>query len=472
MSDPFSIASGSAGLVSLGLTLCKGLAEYISAVKGHGEDVRHVEQKLNNLQMFLGIIETTLQDLTRSQGIHLPIDAIKVIETVLDQSKDGMTRLRGYLEECSGDGSSNLLRVRKKAVFYFRKGTLKDFEETLDGILDLFSPSLTLLSLRLSSSNHQQIVGLMSSSTTQLLDLQASTTSIRDRLSDASKTINTLSERFTAAQETWQLTARQVQEIAMALQSLFPKLLSFFVVVLIPLLRGFFLIVSRALQDIPRSILSLSTDNIQFEDMLGRSFSLQFSLVCEWRVFEAFLTTRLENTPGEASVASGRYHLLHGSNNMVLPKSRRGWANSIFPGAKVVMSLQVDDYIPEQCPKCDSKLSRGNIGTVIKCATTGCWTAFEEDRILFSKGHREYGQSRYSDLSKSFTGFRAQDSKPFTRVHFHTHSIVDMGESNITELIPQGHDDTSNGGYCQKCWDIAMANAGVPLDEAVCGESK
>ncbi|RSL80788.1 hypothetical protein CEP52_017324 [Fusarium oligoseptatum] len=331
MSDPFSIASGSAGLVSLGLTLCKGLAEYISAIKGHGEDVRHVEQKLNNLQMVLGIIETTLKGLTSSQGSNPPIDAIKVIETVLGQSKDGMARLRGYLEECSGDGSSNLLTARKKAVFYFRRGTLKELEGMLDGILDLFGPSLTLLSLRLSSSNYQQIVGHMSSSTTQLLELRSSTTSIVSRLSDASKTIDTLSENFTTAQESWQLTARQVQEInwtsrekAMDLRNLFPNLLSFFVVVTIPLLHGFFLIMSRALQDIPRSILSLSTDNIQFEDMLGRSFSLQFSLVCEWQVFEAFLITRLENTPGEDSVTSGRYHLLHGSNNMVLPKSRQG----------------------------------------------------------------------------------------------------------------------------------------------------
>ncbi|RSL52665.1 hypothetical protein CEP54_010776 [Fusarium duplospermum] len=439
MSDPFSIATGSAGLVSLGLTLCKGLAEYISAVKSHGEDVRSLEKKLNTLQMFLGAIETTLKDLTRSQVTHPPIDAIKVIETVLGQSKDGMTRLRGYLEECSGDGSSNLLRVRKKAVFYFRKGALKELEEMLDGILGLFGPSLTLLSLRLSSSNYQQIVGHVSSSTTQLLDLQSSATSIEDRLSDASKTINTLSENFTTAQETWQLTARQ----ATALQSLPPKLLSFFVVVMIPLLRGFFLIMSHAFQDIPRSILSLSTDNIQFEDMLGRTFSLQFSLVCEWQVFEAFLITRLENTPGEASVASGRYYLLHGSNNMVLPKSRKGWANSIFPGDRVVMSFQADGGIPERCPRCDTKLDRGDFETMIKCTTIKCWTAFKGTTNNTTKVHREYAQFRVSDILEILNPFRKADLKPFMRVHFPTYIHMDISESDVEAILERDHEDTT-----------------------------
>ncbi|RSM10349.1 hypothetical protein CDV31_007225 [Fusarium ambrosium] len=441
MSDPFSIASGSAGLVSLGLTLCKGLAEYISSIKGHGGDVRHVEQKLNNLQMFLGIIETTLKDLSRSQGIRPPIDAIKVIETVLGQSKDGMARLRGYLEECSGDGSSNLLTARKKAVFYFRRGTLKELEGMLDGILDLFSPSLTLLSLRLSSSNYQQIAGHMLSSNTQLLELRSSTTSIKNRLSDASKTIDTLSENFTTAQESWQLTARQVQEIAMDLRNLFPNLLSFLVVVTIPLLHGFFLIMSRALQDIPRSILSLSTDNIQFEDMLGRSFSLQFSLACEWQVFEAFLITRLENTPGEDSVTSGRYHLLHGSNNMVLPKSRQGWANSIFPGAKVLMSLQVHNRIPRLCPKCGSKLIHENRGLVIKCATIGCWTAFEEFRRIAWEVYREHSPVNFLNVTGSYTGFQTMDLRPFTRVHFITDFPKEMGERLTKKMLQQGHDD-------------------------------
>lgn len=104
MSDPFSIASGSAGLVSLGLTLCKGLAEYISAVKSHGEDVRNLERKLNTLQMFLQAVDVTLKDLVNSQGTHPPDDVINLMETALGYSKDGMARLKGYLEKCSGEG--------------------------------------------------------------------------------------------------------------------------------------------------------------------------------------------------------------------------------------------------------------------------------------------------------------------------------------------------------------------------------
>lgn len=102
MSDPLSIASGSAGLVSLGLTLCKGLTEYILAVRSHGEDVRNLEAKLNTLQMCLAAVDATMKELPHLQGRRLPGDVVNVVEASLDQSKDGMVRLAEFMEECSG----------------------------------------------------------------------------------------------------------------------------------------------------------------------------------------------------------------------------------------------------------------------------------------------------------------------------------------------------------------------------------
>lgn len=87
----------------------------------------------------------------------------------------------------------------------------------------------------------------MSSFTTQLQGLQSSVAGIEDRLSDTSKTITVLSENLLTVQESWRVTTKRVQEMvspinkrekyanrqkAMALQSLLPKLLSFFVVII------------------------------------------------------------------------------------------------------------------------------------------------------------------------------------------------------------------------------------------------
>ncbi|KAI8714855.1 Helo-like-N domain-containing protein [Fusarium sp. LHS14.1] len=433
MSDPFSIASGSAGLVSLGLTLCKGLSEYISAVRSHGEDVRNLERKLNTIEMFLQAVDAALKDLNQYKGLIRPTMSSGLWKlhwaTPMMGWRDSKGIWRNAQERVSrtsltsspATGPSNLRSVGKTALYYFRKGTLKELEQIIDGFQDPLGHSLDLLTARLLTSqshNYQRITIDMSSFATQLQGLQSSVTRIEDRLSDTSKTITALSENLSTVQENWQLTTKRVQEMAMSLQSLLPKLLSFFVVIVIPLLHGFFLSMGGAFQDIQRSILSLSTDTILFEDMLGRPFRLQFSLVSEWRVFEAFLTARFEDIPGEASVTSGRYHLLLGSNNMVLPKSRKGWANSISPGAKVFMSLQVDIYIPKRCPRCDTALNIGESRAEIKCTTSGCWTAFQEARDSNSKIRQEDAQTYPSDVAENLDDSKAVELKLFSRVHF------------------------------------------------------
>lgn len=87
----------------------------------------------------------------------------------------------------------------------------------------------------------------MSSLTTQLQGLQSSVAGIEDRLSDTSKTITALSENLSTVQESWRATTKRVQEMVspistrendanqqktIAFQRLIPKLLSFFVVIM------------------------------------------------------------------------------------------------------------------------------------------------------------------------------------------------------------------------------------------------
>ncbi|EXK81791.1 hypothetical protein FOQG_13863 [Fusarium oxysporum f. sp. raphani 54005] len=59
MADPLSIASGVAGLVSLGLTLCNGLHNYLSAVKDRYSDIEAATQGLALLQSNICIIQSS-----------------------------------------------------------------------------------------------------------------------------------------------------------------------------------------------------------------------------------------------------------------------------------------------------------------------------------------------------------------------------------------------------------------------------
>ncbi|KAF4499933.1 pyruvate decarboxylase [Fusarium agapanthi] len=59
MADPLSIASGVAGLVSLGLTLCGGLHNHFNAVKDRHRDIETASQTLNLLQSNIFIIQSS-----------------------------------------------------------------------------------------------------------------------------------------------------------------------------------------------------------------------------------------------------------------------------------------------------------------------------------------------------------------------------------------------------------------------------
>lgn len=59
--DPFSIATGSAGLVSLGITICDGLLTYCRTYKSRENDLSILADNAARLQMFLQVVEKRLR---------------------------------------------------------------------------------------------------------------------------------------------------------------------------------------------------------------------------------------------------------------------------------------------------------------------------------------------------------------------------------------------------------------------------
>lgn len=59
--DPFSVATGTAGLVSLGITICDGLLAYCRTYKSRENDLNVLDEHTERLQMFLQVIEKRLQ---------------------------------------------------------------------------------------------------------------------------------------------------------------------------------------------------------------------------------------------------------------------------------------------------------------------------------------------------------------------------------------------------------------------------
>lgn len=69
MADPLSIASGVAGLISLGLTLCNGLQTYFSAIKDRDKDIEIATRDLNLLRFNIKIIESSASKVGNSYSL-------------------------------------------------------------------------------------------------------------------------------------------------------------------------------------------------------------------------------------------------------------------------------------------------------------------------------------------------------------------------------------------------------------------
>lgn len=117
-------------------------------------------------------------------------------------------------------------------------------------------------------------------------------------------------------------------------------------------------LVAKFMGGLPRSVSSLLSDNIKFEDALGRFQSLQFQQFRNWPVFEAHLLCTFENSPGFKKVFEGHFiltspkypgRLLNASN----------WNECVSARIAIVMSISMRMILPEKggCPRgCGSRI--------------------------------------------------------------------------------------------------------------------
>jgi hypothetical protein len=131
MSDPVSIASGAAGLISLGLTLCQGLVQYYDAWKHQDRDIGNVSSRLVVLKDILELLVTMLPNLDRA-GTSLAAR----VENCLLACLDGMAVLDKTLERCRSSSTPSSFSDRahatgRRAMFPFRKSTIRSLTSAL-----------------------------------------------------------------------------------------------------------------------------------------------------------------------------------------------------------------------------------------------------------------------------------------------------------------------------------------------------
>lgn len=142
--DPFSIATGSAGLVSLGITICDGLLTYCRTYKSRENDLNVLGDHAGRLQMFLQAIEKRLQNgpVADASFRATVMECFGACESCVQDAQ----ALNGKYSQVPATPNSSM-RVRGKAAlrklqypfeadrFETLRKQLNDFHSALSGLL-------------------------------------------------------------------------------------------------------------------------------------------------------------------------------------------------------------------------------------------------------------------------------------------------------------------------------------------------
>ncbi|RKK83699.1 hypothetical protein BFJ69_g2438 [Fusarium oxysporum] len=147
MGDPFSIATGVAGLISLGLTVCDGLHTYFSAIKDRKDDLAIVTQNLALFKFHIFAVQSSASKLGHH---HSP--AIDGLQLSLINSEMQLRCLETLLNELMPTQGQSLAKDiwrRQKLIarYPFDRKKLVQLEEYLSRANTTLSSFIQALNL-------------------------------------------------------------------------------------------------------------------------------------------------------------------------------------------------------------------------------------------------------------------------------------------------------------------------------------
>ncbi|KAI5459630.1 hypothetical protein BGZ63DRAFT_388404 [Mariannaea sp. PMI_226] len=121
MGDPLSVASGVAGLVSLGLSLCHGLHNYFSAIQGRAGDVTSATRRLEVLRKNIKLLDSqtgTLQSRYGSTAADALLYCLAACESELQILEALLQKLYPFRDAADAQSEENKWRNRRLAITY------------------------------------------------------------------------------------------------------------------------------------------------------------------------------------------------------------------------------------------------------------------------------------------------------------------------------------------------------------------
>jgi hypothetical protein len=129
------VVSGVAGLISLGITLCKGVLAYYDAFKGSDDAIDKMCLSMEHVGKTLLVISSTL---TRGNFDRATIIMVETSVRSCTQSLDALAKKLEKIRSVRDDGTwkARLKNAKRQTLYPFKESTLVKMREVCDDLKD------------------------------------------------------------------------------------------------------------------------------------------------------------------------------------------------------------------------------------------------------------------------------------------------------------------------------------------------
>jgi hypothetical protein len=149
MADALSIASGIAGLLSLGIQVTQSLVNFYTTYRSQRTDLANITHNLNNLHGILQSLKAAVED---DQFQCAAQDLLEKVEKATGKCEEIIKELRIECQKFHDDSAASFKgRIQvagRRAAYPFRKSTLQKLEEDISEIRENISFALDILQLK------------------------------------------------------------------------------------------------------------------------------------------------------------------------------------------------------------------------------------------------------------------------------------------------------------------------------------
>jgi hypothetical protein len=132
MAEALGLVSSVAGVVSLGISVCRGLLQYYSSVKDQKSDVATTVSSISSLSSSLELLKSSIE------GKKFDEKITENVKKSIESCEDGILALQKKLgkvrEVDKTDLKSKVHDMGRRALYPFRESTLVKLREIVDDV--------------------------------------------------------------------------------------------------------------------------------------------------------------------------------------------------------------------------------------------------------------------------------------------------------------------------------------------------